>query len=243
MPLLKPGWAGSARTPASSLLGTAHTFLLGELLLDVEIEPDSPFTTDQCGTCRRCIDACPTQCIRADRTLESEHCISYQTIENKGTIPPNLRPLMGDWVFGCDVCQQVCPWNIRFASPQGSPLLQPYAENTRPVLMDELKLTSLAFNARFKGTPFLRAKRRGYLRNVAVALGNARDRRAVPALAACLQEEDEPLVRAHAAWAIGQIGGEDARASLVEARTGETSLEVLEDIINALQNLGDPLKA
>jgi epoxyqueuosine reductase len=210
-------------------------FLLGELLLDVEIDPDPPFTSDQCGTCRRCIDACPTRCIRDDRTLDAGRCISYLTIENKGAIPRDLRPLMGDWVFGCDVCQQVCPWNIRFASSQGSPNLAPRLDLARPLLTDELELTSAAFNLKFNGTPLLRAKRRGYLRNVAVALGNSSNPGAVLALKACLQNEPDGLVRAHAAWALGQIGGEEAHSALLEAQASETNPDVLDEIDIALR--------
>ena len=229
------GWIGKNTCFISPQHGSY--FLLGELLLDVEIDPDPPFRSDQCGACRRCIDACPTQCIRDDRTLDAGRCISYLTIENKVAVPHDLRPLMGGWVFGCDVCQQVCPWNIRFASGEGSPALAPRLELARPVLEDELGLTSAAFNLKFKGTPLLRAKRRGYLRNTAVALGNSGDLRAVPALKACMQNEPEALVRAHAAWALGQIGGEEARAALLEAQAGETAPDVIEEITIAIKKM------
>lgn len=175
-------------------------FLLSEILLDLDLEPDPPFVTDHCGTCTRCIEACPTDCILPDRTIEAKRCISYLTIELKEDIPVEQRDKMGDWIFGCDICQQVCPWN-RFAQ-EGDPAFQ---EN-RPIhsLTEELTLTPQEFNQRFKGSPIKRAKRRGYLRNVAVALGNSKDRIALPVLQQALKN-DEPLVRKHAQWAIEQI--------------------------------------
>ncbi len=231
------GWIGKNTCLISPRHGSY--FLLGELLLDVALEPDPPFTSDQCGSCRRCIEACPTACIRPDRTLEAGRCISYLTIEHKGAIPPELRPLMGDWVFGCDVCQQVCPWNLRFAGPTGSPALSPRARQAQPGLVDELRLDPAAFNRKFKGAPQMRAKRRGYLRNVAVALGNSGDAGAVQALAECLMEDLEPLVRAHAAWALGQIGTRPALAALEKALRLENSPDVIAEIRAAL-DAGSP---
>lgn len=175
-------------------------FLLSEILLDLELEPDEPFTTDHCGTCTSCIEACPTDCILPDRTIDAQRCISYLTIELKDEIPVDLRDKLGDWIFGCDVCQQVCPWN-RFAMDGDSAF-----ENIRPPhsLTEELSLTSQEFNQRFKGSPIKRAKRRGYLRNVAVALGNAGEMIDLPVLQNALNDE-EPLIREHTQWAIEQI--------------------------------------
>lgn len=175
-------------------------FFISEVLLDLELEPDPPFVTDHCGACTRCIEACPTQCILPDRTLDAARCISYLTIELKDDIPLELRGKMGDWVFGCDVCQMVCPWN-RFA-PEGDPAFS--EEEPPPSLTEELTLTPRTFNQRFKRSPVKRAKRRGYLRNVAVALGNTGDLRALPVLQNALNDE-EPTIREHAAWAIEQI--------------------------------------
>jgi epoxyqueuosine reductase len=152
--------------------GKGSYFFLAEILLGIELPPDPPFTTDHCGTCTRCLEACPTHCIHPNRTLDASRCISYLTIENKGEIPPDLQAAVGDWVFGCDVCQQVCPWN-RFADPSGDPALSPRPEQARPELRPALALTPEAFNQKFRGTPIQRAKRSGYLRNVAVALANA----------------------------------------------------------------------
>ena len=192
------GWIGKN----TSLIHPKHGsyFLLSEILLDLPLEPDLPFITDHCGTCTRCIEACPTDCILPDRTLDARRCISYLTIELKDDIPEKLRDKMGDWVFGCDICQQVCPWN-RFA---GEGDLAFEGQKPSPSLTDELNLSPQAFNQRFKGSPVKRAKRRGYLRNVAVALGNVGDMHALPVLESSLKDE-EPMVREHAKWAIEKI--------------------------------------
>lgn len=175
-------------------------FLLSEILLDLPLDPDPPFLTDHCGTCTRCIETCPTGCILPNRTLDARKCISYLTIELKDDIPVELREKIGDWAFGCDICQMVCPWN-RFAA-EGDPAFEPNAPPQN--LTEELSLTPQAFNQRFKRTPIQRAKRRGYLRNVAVALGNTGDMHALPVLQTALTDE-EPMIREHAKWAIEQI--------------------------------------
>jgi epoxyqueuosine reductase len=226
------GWIGKNTCLISPHSGSYY--LLGEMLLDVEIEPSEPIRADHCGSCRRCIDACPTAAIREDRTIDSGRCISYLTIENKGAIPPELRSKMGDWVFGCDICQMVCPWNIRFASPEGHSALTPREGTARPVLREVLRLTPQEFNRKFRGSPLLRAKRRGYLRNAAVALGNSGDTSAVPLLVETLQTEHEPLVRAHAAWALGQLGSAQARSALEKTLSSENDPEVIQEIRSAL---------
>lgn len=226
------GWAGKNTCLIAPRRGSY--FLIGETFLDVDIEPDPPFITDHCGTCRRCIDACPTGAIRADRTLDSGRCISYLTIENKGPIPTEFRPGLGDWVFGCDVCQEVCPWNLRFSSPEGHPALHPDPAIARPVLREELLLTPQQFNQKFRRSPIRRAKRRGYLRNIAVALGNRRDTAAVSALAKAVLDEPEPLVRGHAAWALGRMRTAQARQMLEKAAKSEPDLSVKSEIIQAL---------
>ena len=175
-------------------------FLLSEILLDLALEPDPPFVTDHCGTCTRCIEACPTDCILPDRTIDATRCISYLTIELKDGIPTELRDKVGSWVFGCDICQMVCPWN-RFAG-QGDPDFG--SDRPGPSLTEELSISAQEFNQRFKGTPVKRAKRRGYLRNVAVALGNTGDMHALPVLQNALDHE-ELMVREHAKWAIEKI--------------------------------------
>jgi epoxyqueuosine reductase len=195
------GWIGKN----TCLINPHHGsyFLLAEILLGISIEPDTAFVSDRCGTCRRCFEACPTHCIQPNRTLDARRCISYLTIELKDDIPINLRPLLKDWVFGCDVCQTVCPWN-RFADKDGDSAFQPHADIPLPVLDRELSLTSQAFNHKFKRSPVKRAKRRGYLRNVAVALSNTGDEGSIPALQKLL-EDPESMVREHAKWAIEHI--------------------------------------
>ena len=192
------GWIGKN----TCLIHPKHGsyFLLSEIFLDLELEPDRPFLTDHCGTCRRCIEACPTDCILPDRTLDATRCISYLTIELKEGIPTELRDKMGGWVFGCDICQMVCPWN-RFAREGDTAFGE--ADPIRP-LTEELTGSKQEFNQRFRHSAVKRAKRRGYLRNVAVALGNTGDRLALPVLQNALNEE-EPLVREHAQWAIDKI--------------------------------------
>lgn len=192
------GWIGKNTCLIHPRFGS--TFFLSEILLGLELDPDLPFTADQCGTCTRCLDACPTQCIQPDRTLDARRCISYLTIENKGEIPEDLRVQMGNWVFGCDACQQACPWN-RFA-PEADAAFEKLVQLR--TLTEDLALTPKAFNRAFKDSPIQRTKRRGYLRNVSVALGNLGEESTLPALELAL-EDPEPLVREHAAWAIQTI--------------------------------------
>ncbi len=191
------GWIGKNSMLIHPQAGS--TFLLAEILLGIELEPDAPIT-DHCGTCTRCLDACPTQCILPNRTIDSRRCISYLTIENKNEIPKDLRPLMGNWVFGCDICQQVCPWN-RFSAPADSSL-QP--KTPRLISPADILISPAGFNQRFKHSPIKRAKRRGLLRNLAVAIGNNENKEDLLILEKALQD-DEPLVREHAAWAKEQL--------------------------------------
>ena len=209
-------------------------FFLAEILLGIELEVDAPFTADRCGSCTRCIEACPTDCILPDRTVDATRCISYLTIELKGSIPKDMRAQMEDWVFGCDICQIVCPWNERFSTPEGDTAFAPRSGVPYPDLIEELALTPQAFNRKFKGSPVKRTKRRGYLRNVAVVLGNHGNPEAIPALTRALRTDPEPLVRAHAAWALGQIDASAARESLRAARQNEDHAGVLEEIRGAL---------
>jgi epoxyqueuosine reductase len=227
------GWIGKNSLLIHPEVGSY--FLLAEVLLGIKLSPDLPFASDHCGNCTACIEACPTDCITPERTLDATRCISYLTIELKGAIPHDLRPQMGDWVFGCDICQEVCPWNIRFAPQLGDPAFQPRHDVPLVDLAQELTLDTESFNRKFKGSPVKRAKRRGYLRNVAVALGNSADQSSVPALSLALQDV-EPLVRAHAAWALGQIGGSAARETLSSALPKEADEGVQTEIKIALRN-------
>lgn len=190
------GWIGKNTLLINPKIGS--TFFLAEILLGIELEPDEAAITDHCGTCTRCLNACPTQCILPDRTLDARRCISYLTIELKEDIPTELRPLMKDWIFGCDICQQVCPWN-RF-SPQADLAFEP--KIPLPVRTSDLALTSVEFNQRFKKSPIKRAKRRGYLRNLAVAIGNIGNKSDIPVLGQVIDTiQDEPMVKEHLNWA------------------------------------------
>ncbi len=191
------GWIGKNTLLINPKQGSY--FLLSEILLDLALEPDEPFVTDHCGTCTRCIEACPTACILPNRTLDARRCISYLTIELKDDIPVDLRDKLGNWAFGCDICQNVCPWN-RFA-PEGD---SAFMDTPSLPSSEDLTLTPQAFNQRFKRTPIQRAKRRGYLRNIAVVLGNIGDMHALPVLQTALNDE-EPMIREHAQWAIEKI--------------------------------------
>ena len=225
------GWIGKNTLLLNRSAGS--WFFLAALLTDVELEYDVPHETDHCGTCTACLDACPTQAFVAPYVLDSRRCISYLTIELRTNVPAELRAGVGDWVFGCDVCQEVCPYN-RAARPMEDPDFLPRVGiGPKPALIPLMGLDASAFKERFRGSPILRPKRRGFLRNVAVALGNAKDPVAVPVLARALEDE-EPLVRSHSAWALGEIGGNDARAALDRARLKESDEGVLGEISAAI---------
>jgi epoxyqueuosine reductase len=197
------GWIGKNTLLINPKAGS--TFFLAEILLGVELETDEAIITDHCGTCTRCITACPTQAILPNRALDARRCISYLTIELKDEIPADLRPLMQDWIFGCDICQMVCPWN-RFSAPADS-AFEP--KIPLPVLTSDLILTSVEFNLRFKQSPIKRAKRRGYLRNLAVAIGNNGNENDIPILEQAMQQDGEPMIREHAKWAIQKVRSEN----------------------------------
>jgi epoxyqueuosine reductase len=181
---------------------------LGEILVDVDLPPSGEPLPPRCGTCTRCLEACPTGALAAPYRLDARRCISYLSIELKGPIPPHLRPLVGDWIYGCDICQQVCPWQ-RFAQPTTIPGFRTTSsESAAPSLLELMALDDEGFRRRFAGSPILRIGRGRLLRNVAVALGNAGDPHAAPALQAALDDAD-PLVQEHAAWALGRISDPD----------------------------------
>jgi len=205
------GWIGKN----SMLIHPRHGsfFLLAEILLGIEIEPDEQIISDHCGTCTRCLRACPTGCILPTRQIDARRCISYLTIENKAEIPADLRPQMGNWIFGCDVCQQVCPWN-RFSTRADSAPVQIDAA-LQPA---DLLLSPIEFNRRFKRSPIQRAKRRGLLRNLAVAVGNGKNKIHLPLLEKAAQDE-EALAREHAQWAIQKIEQASACDKIRKGRT------------------------
>jgi epoxyqueuosine reductase len=186
-----------------------------------------------CGACTRCLDVCPTHALVAPHLLDGRRCISYLTIELRGAIPHPLRPQMGNWIFGCDLCQEICPYNRRFARPARLAALQARPEVVAPRLLDLLALDEAGFRQRFRRSPVLRAKRRGLLRNVCVALGNWGDPVVVPALVEALHD-DEPLVRGHAAWALGRIAVPAARQALWAAEQSEPDRSVRDELAAAL---------
>jgi epoxyqueuosine reductase len=227
------GWYGKNTNLLSMKIGSF--FFLGELFLSLELDWDRP-VRDRCGQCRLCLDACPTNAFVGPYVLDARRCISYLTIELKGPIPAELRPLMGTHIFGCDICQDVCPYNTRPKLTK-EPGLHPRPGLHAPELIPLLELTEAAFKAKFQGSPILRAKRRGFLRNVCVALGNLRRREAVPALTKTLRSDPDALVRAHAAWALGQIGGPEAEAALCAALERESEPSVIEEADAAIRSL------
>jgi epoxyqueuosine reductase len=194
------GFVGKHTNVISRRLG--NWIFLSEIITTLELEPDAP-EKNRCGSCIRCIAACPTAAITAPFQLDARRCISYLTIELKGPIPPELRSAIGNRIFGCDDCLAVCPWN-RFA--QDGQLMKAHArpDLATPDLLELLALDEPGFKRRFAGTPMLRAKRRGLLRNVCVALGNVADGAALPALRKAATDP-EPLIAEHARWSIGQI--------------------------------------
>jgi len=200
------GWIGKNTLLIDPARGSY--LLIGEILTDLALEPDPPFEADRCGTCTRCLAACPTGAILGPRELDARLCISYLTIELRGPIPVELRPLVGTRVFGCDICQEVCPWNRdpEPGDPAALELGRPVAPQTMRAWAEELlALDDEAFHARYDGTALSRPGRAGLLRNLCVGLGNAGDAEDVPLLRRCL-EDPSPLVREHAAWALGRAG-------------------------------------
>jgi epoxyqueuosine reductase len=194
------GWPGGHGCLIAPALGTR--ILLGEILTTLPLTPSEPQERTCGGSCWRCLEACPTGALVAPGVVDARRCLSYLTIEHKGAIPEELRPLLGTRLFGCDACQDACPYNHGVG--EGHSPLAPAPELLAPDLLAILALTPQAFNARFRGTPLARAKRCGLLRNACIALGNQGDPAALPALCRALQDE-EPLVREHAEWAIEQI--------------------------------------
>jgi epoxyqueuosine reductase len=193
------GWHGKSTMLIDSRLGT--WFFLGEIFTTLDLPPDSP-QRDRCGTCDRCITACPTGAITAPHRLDARRCISYLTIELKGSIPLQLRPLIGNRIFGCDDCLDACPWN-RFAKISNETAFA--ARSTMSMaLRDYLKLNDVEFRNLFRNSPIKRIKRRGFLRNVCVALGNVGDESDLAALNEAASDP-EPLIAEHAVWAIEQI--------------------------------------
>lgn len=202
------GWQGKHTNLIDPRRGSWH--FLGEIITNaviadsVDVAQSVPRAAQpSCGTCTRCIDVCPTRAITAPYQLDPRRCIAYLTIEHKGSIPEDLRPLLGNHIYGCDICQDVCPWN-RFATPTPEPAFAPRAGNLNPVLIPLLDLTDEQFRTRFAASPIKRLKRARFLRNVCVALGNSGDAAALPALERAARDS-EPLIAEHAQWAMARI--------------------------------------
>jgi epoxyqueuosine reductase len=193
------GWVGKNTMLISKRLGSY--LFLGALLVDLELAADEPFTARHCGTCTACLDACPTQAFAGPYQLDARRCVSYLTIELRHDVPEELRPGLGDWVFGCDVCQEVCPWNRK------APTATSFPARADLVSLDPVELLGLSaeeFRRRFGGTALTRPGRAGLLRNAALVLGNRGDAAALPALRRAL-DDAEPLVREAARWAVARI--------------------------------------
>ncbi len=219
------GWYGKN---AMVLTATAGSWvLLGEIITNVRLAPDEPLLTG-CGSCTRCIDVCPTGAIVAPGTIDARRCISFLTIENRDWIPRELRRALGAWIFGCDICQEVCPVNSHAAVMSRSQAVDP-----EPKLAEILMLTEPQYRHRFRHTAVWRAGLRGLKRNACVAAGNVGGAQELPALCTVLADDD-PCLRGHAAWALGEIGGPDAIAVLDRAGAHESDERVREEIACAL---------
>lgn len=217
-PVLERAWAeraGLGFIGKHTLLISPHWgsyLLLGVLIVNLDLEPDAPDpqSIGTCGQCRRCQDICPTHAFPAPYILDSRLCISYLTIEHRGAIPEALRPLMKNWIFGCDECQAICPWTRQFSRPGRTRLWRFDAERCAPSLIDLASLDEEAFRSRYRGTAMMRPKRRGFLRNVAVALGNSGRAEARDALER-LARDDDLLVADHARWALDRLARQGCR--------------------------------
>jgi epoxyqueuosine reductase len=227
------GWIGKNTNVILKDAGSWH--FLGEIVTDLALAPDPP-ARNYCGTCSRCLTTCPTGAIVAPYQLDARRCISYLTIEHRGSIPIELRPAIGTRIFGCDDCQEVCPWN-RFATPTANPDFAERPEQQTPELIALLSLGRPGFDARYRGTALRRAGRDRFARNAAVALGNLADPRAIPSLRRALLQDPDSVVRSHAAWALGRIGGPVAREALEASRRVEPDAEARLEIGYALETI------
>jgi epoxyqueuosine reductase len=226
------GWIGRNTLLLHRRLGSWT--VLGAILTDLELPTGQPLRTN-CGSCDRCLRACPTDAFVAPYVLDASRCIAYLTIEHRGPIPPELRAGLGDWVFGCDRCQEVCPVNRKALSAALPDFAPRPGLGSQTELLPLLELDQAAFAERFRGSAVRRAGRDGFVRNVVIALGNRRDPTAVPALVRLLQQDPSPVVRGHAAWALGQIGGAVAQQALQASQDDDPF--VRQEVAAALQGL------
>jgi len=219
------GWMGKHTNLISRKLGS--WFFIGVILLDIPLEPDAE-SRNHCGTCRRCLDACPSGAIVAPYSLDARLCISYLTIEFRGLVPRSLRPLLGNRIFGCDSCQEACPWS-RFSAKTDEESFFPGPEFLDPDLVQMSKMTEERFKSLFKDSPVYRATRDGLVRNVVTALGNSRDESAGEALVSALGDASA-VVRATAAWALMEVSPRRAGAILPGVRARERDPLVLKEL-------------
>ncbi|MFL2783716.1 MAG: tRNA epoxyqueuosine(34) reductase QueG [Dehalococcoidia bacterium] len=227
------GWVGKN----TNILTPSHGswVLLGQVITNLPLPSDLPLKKS-CGNCVRCIDDCPTGAIVAPYVIDNKRCISYLTIELKGVIPRDLRPLMGDWIFGCDICQDVCPVNLKALPGHLDEFKQRNGFST-PDLVPILEMDQMTFSDRYKNSPIKRTKLVGLQRNACIALGNNGDEKAILPLSKVLCSSEESLVRLHAAWAIGRIGGREAATVLERARDSERDNGVLDEINLSLEEI------
>ena len=226
------GWIGKHSNVITRNRGS--WVFLGEILISLKLDYDVE-SRNYCGSCRRCIDCCPTKAIVAPYVVDARLCISYLTIELRGPIPRELRSMIGSRIFGCDDCQDVCPWN-RFALLSTEKEFYPNPRNQLPVLLEMMEMTESEFNERFRHSPVRRARYGGFLRNVAVALGNSLDPSVCGVLERSLNHA-EPLVRSHAAWALAEIGSPGSLPALMRAASAETETSVLNELQEAIRSL------
>lgn len=227
------GWFGKNALLINKRQGSF--LFLAALLTDLELEFDEPHATAHCGTCTRCLDICPTQAFPEPYVLDARRCISYLTIELKSQIPIELRSGMQDWLFGCDLCQDVCPWNRK--SPATSRAeYQPQADLNPASALDLLRMSEAEFQDRFRHTPLSRPGWNGLRRNAAIALGNCGDSQAIPTLIELLSDPSITL-RGAVAWALGQLGGDSARQALQARRAVEDNADVMAELDAAIQHL------
>ncbi len=224
------GWFGKNTMLINKQAGS--WMFLAALLIDIPLQPDQPHNTSHCGTCTRCLDICPTDAFPQPYVLDASKCISYLTIEHRGHLPKELRDNMGEWLFGCDLCQEVCPWN-RKAPVSSEDAFQPLAELNPINAVELLQLTQETFRKRFRHSPLSRPKRTGLLRNAAIVLGNSGDQQFVPDLIVAL-EDSEPIIRAAVVWALGKLGSEKAITALQERQKKEEDSIVQQEIIDAI---------
>jgi len=212
------GWIGKNSCLIDPEIGSF--FFLSEILLDLALPPDSPFTADHCGKCNRCVTACPTECILPNRTIDARRCIAYLTIESRTALPEPLRPALDTWIFGCDICQTVCPWNHHAINLPVIPEFQRDGGSSELNLVEILQMSEAHFNERFAESPIRRTKWQGLARNAAVALTNlAKNNPQLSGIIAeiltkVLKTHPDALVRQHIVWSLQRVNSQSAKEAL-----------------------------